>query len=158
MMIRGMGRGLQKALDLLARRSFLGHLADATTFLYGFKDGHISLVLPVSDVFAVALVSHPGLKAQGLCLNSTAVRHTGEGVPLWFQRSTHQGQPTSAPYLPNLVEQATFASPRFWHPPDQRGACNDSADRRTASLCWADWRHWYVHTPGTRGYCSERPL
>ena len=89
----------------------------------------------------ISLVSHPGLKAQGLCLNSTAVRHTDEGVPLWFQRSTHQGQPTSAPYLPNLVEQATFASPRFWHPPDQRGACNDSADRRTASLCWADWRH-----------------
>jgi hypothetical protein len=41
---------------LLAGRSFLGHHAEATTFLYGFKDGHVSLVLPVLGAFAVALV------------------------------------------------------------------------------------------------------
>jgi hypothetical protein len=31
---------------LLAGRSFLGHHAEATTFLDGFKDGHGSLNLP----------------------------------------------------------------------------------------------------------------
>src|SRR2546421_7065066 len=68
-----------------------------------FSQSYFILSWYIFPLFRYHSVSHPGLKAQGLCLNSTAIRHTGEGVPLWFQRSTHQGQPTGAPYLPNLV-------------------------------------------------------
>src|SRR5256885_7051566 len=30
-------------------------------------------------------------KSRGLCLDSTATRHTARGVPLWLQHPTHQG-------------------------------------------------------------------
>ena len=69
-----------------------------------------TLVSNVSDVSVGTLVRYPWLKPRGLCLDSTAIPHTFAGVRLWFQRPTHQGQPTSAPFLPSLAEQEAFAS------------------------------------------------
>jgi hypothetical protein len=58
----------------------------------------------------MASVRDPTAKAEGLCLDSTAIPRTGEGVRLWFQHPTHQGTLTKYPFSPSLAEQEAFAS------------------------------------------------
>jgi len=55
-------------------------------------------------------VNNPQAFARGLCLSSTAIRHTVAGVQLWLHRLTHQGTLTRCPCLSSLAGQATFAS------------------------------------------------
>jgi L-rhamnose mutarotase len=43
----------------------------------------------------------PSLKERSSYPNSTAIRHTERGAPLWFHGPTHQGQLTSAPFSPS---------------------------------------------------------
>jgi peptidase S24-like protein len=60
--------------------------------------------------YCIRKVNDPRLKRGGLCLSSTATRNIFADVPLWLHRLTHQGQSTSAPFLPSLAEQEAFAS------------------------------------------------
>ena len=80
-------------------------------------------------------VNDPTAKAEGLCLDSTAIPHTDEGVRLWFQHPTHRGQLTTAPFLPSLAEQEACASLCYEHRPNQHGVYNGSSDRQTRVLC-----------------------
>ncbi len=80
-------------------------------------------------------VNDPTAKAEGLCLDSTATLRSERAAQLWFQHPTHQGQLTTAPFLPSLAEQEAFASLCSAHRPDQHGACNGSSDRQTRVLC-----------------------
>jgi hypothetical protein len=55
-------------------------------------------------------VNYPMSKDKGLCLCSTATLRSVAAAQLWFQRTTHQGQVTSAPFWPSLAEPEAFAS------------------------------------------------
>jgi predicted PhzF superfamily epimerase YddE/YHI9 len=55
-----------------------------------------------------ALVRHPSPKGRGLCLDSTAPRHSVAAVPLWLQRLTLQGVLTRRPFSPSLAEREAF--------------------------------------------------
>jgi hypothetical protein len=44
----------------------------------------------------------------GLCLDSTATRHSVAAVPLWLQRPTLQGVLTRRPFSPSLAEREAF--------------------------------------------------
>ncbi len=54
-------------------------------------------------LFAYCQSPHPP-RGRSSYPNSTAIRHSAQGVPLWSHRPTHRGQLTSAPFSPNPVE------------------------------------------------------
>src|SRR5258708_14151825 len=53
-------------------------------------------------------VRDPRLKHGGLCLDSTAIRHSVAAAPLWLHRPTHQAAPTRHPCSPSLAGRAAF--------------------------------------------------
>ena len=55
-------------------------------------------------------VKYSRLKAGSLWPDSTAIRRTFAGVPLWLRCPSHQGHLTTAPCVPRLAGQTTFAS------------------------------------------------
>jgi hypothetical protein len=66
--------------------------------------------ISVNGYVLFRLVSDPIPKGRGLCLSSTATRHTELSVPLWLRRLTHQGVLTRRPSWSSLAGSGAFAS------------------------------------------------
>ena len=65
----------------------------------------------------------PSLKERSSYPNSTAIRHTVRGAPLWFHCPIHQGVLTRRPFFSSLAGQEAFAAQCCAHPPNRRVRC-----------------------------------
>src|SRR6266851_3739048 len=111
----------------------------------------------VVSVLTAPSVNDPRLKHGGLCLSSTAIRHTGKDVPLWSHRSTHQGVSTRRPCSSSLAGRAAFSVQCSAHQPGQHEGYTGNSDTQKRVLCGDGSHHSCIRTLGKRGYCSEHP-